>query len=41
MKVQRDTLFVSVNKKHLTKEQIFTGVYVKRKLYNSIKKVDW
>lgn len=41
MKVKGDTLFVSLNKKHLTKEQIFTGVYVKRKLYNSIKKVDW
>lgn len=40
VKIRGDTLLISMIKKHFTKEQIFTDIYVKKYSYNNIQ-TDW
>lgn len=41
MEIKGDTLLISLIKKHLTEDQIFTDVYIKKDLYNPVNQADW
>ncbi|CAA0199671.1 hypothetical protein TMP248_200009 [Tenacibaculum maritimum] len=41
MEMKGDTLLISLIKKHLTEDQIFTDVYIKKDMDSPVNQVDW
>ncbi|WP_407281365.1 hypothetical protein [Tenacibaculum maritimum] len=41
MEMKGDTLLISLIKKHLTEDQIFTDVYIKKDMDSPVNQIDW